>query len=30
VDFPDEASALAAIKTGQVAMSDEVTIKGKP
>jgi DNA-directed RNA polymerase subunit beta' len=30
VDFPDEASALAAIKNGQVAMSDEVTIKGKP
>lgn len=29
VDFPDEASALAAIKNGQVAMSDEVTIKGK-
>lgn len=26
--FPDEASALAAIKTGQVALSDEVTIKG--
>lgn len=30
VDFPDEASALAAIKAGQVAMSDEITIKGKP
>lgn len=26
--FPDEASALAAIKAGQVALSDEVTIKG--
>ena len=30
VDFPDEASALKAIRAGQVAMSDEVTIKGRP
>lgn len=30
VDFPDEASALRAVKAGQVALSDEITIKGKP
>jgi hypothetical protein len=28
-DFPDEQTALAAIRSGKVSMSDEVTIKGK-
>lgn len=30
VDFPDEQSALAAVRSGKVALSDEITIGGKP